>query len=475
MNFSDWSAPTEPAAAIDLSQPGALPWLLDRYGHANPTVLRSVLATAYAAGATGAILEYRYIDADWRSEHASFYGGTFRRYPSVAHRLHFFAKSIPATALTSDGPGNFTSLGYLGYVVLRPVPAAPVGRTFLAPPASVRDALTCISDDTVNLLGEELHVQGTAFVAQDAMLLRCAHATLWTTAYHHHRAFGSQRILPADITHAAPGEMQPARTVPSAGLTLFQMTAASEALGMPPVVYDVRSEPSGETLPRLACRYLNSGLPVIVAAPGHAFTLIGYRRDNSAEQERLLFLRHDDEAGPYQLVEEFNDDTYGPWQYLLVPLPSKVYMPGEDAEAIGRANLLSALTEDTSPQASELLAGINDGHITFRSTVVRSNEFKVGVNDRGLGEPYASVYRRGHLSRWVWVVEAVDRQERQAGRPCVLAEALIDATDHQRDMRVLMIRTPTRLYQWQPDPDRTLVRTQLPASPAVMSVGRATT
>ena len=474
MDFADWSSPTEPAVSVDLGSSGALDWILSRYGGANPTVLRAVLSQAYVAGASGAVLEYRYIDADWRSEHANFYAGTFRRYPSVAHRLHFFLEPIPDSALVGDGPAGFADFGYLGYVVLRPVPAAPVGRAFLVPPADVADMLTCQSLDTVNLLGEQLEVRGTAFMAQDAMLLRCAHATLWMSAYHHHRRFSGRRWLPAEIADAAPGEIGQGRTVPSLGLDLYQMSTASEALGMPPVVYDMSAKPPGESLQRLACRYLNSGLPVIVASPGHAFVLIGYRRVNAGQpDEMLVFLRHDDEAGPYQVVENFVDDFHGPWEYLLVPLPAKVYMPGEDAEAIGTEHLKSSIAEDPSPEAQDLLARIERKEVTFRSTVMPSNSFKLGLADRGMPEPLASVFRRVHLSRWVWVVEAVEKEARRANRPCVLADAVIDATDHQRDMRVLLIRTPTRLHQWQPDRDRTLTRSNLTPVGPLPSVGLA--
>ena len=124
MRFDQWSPP-EPAAVVDLQNPQAMTWLLDRYGARKPDVLRSVLGHAYQLGATGAVLEYRYIDADWRSEHAHLYAGTFRWYPSITHRLHFFAHPIPPDALQGTGPAGFADLDYLGYVVLRPVPAAP--------------------------------------------------------------------------------------------------------------------------------------------------------------------------------------------------------------------------------------------------------------------------------------------------------------------------------------------------------------
>jgi hypothetical protein len=464
VEFAQWS-PKEPAATLNFTAPGALPWLLERYGGSNPTVLRTVLGLAYELGASGAILEYRYIDADWRSEHARFYAGTFRRYASVAHRLHFFRERVPDSALAGDGTAGFAALGYLGYAVLRPVPAAPVGRVFMPPRPLDETALTCQSTDTVNLLGETLQVTGAAFMAQDAMLLRCAHATLWTTAYHHHRAFGSRRVLPSDIADAAP-ELGLGRSVPSAGLDVYQMSAASESLSLPPLIYKLDALPEDETLPRVACRYLNSGIPVICVGADHAFVLIGYRREGEGDHERIVFLRHDDEIGPYQIADDFLLDEYAPWEYFIVPLPAKVYMPGEDAEAIGRSHIVAALRDDPSPQAQAVTLGINEGTVTFRASVHRSNVFKSEVGDRGVTEPVASVYRRTHLSRWIWVVEAVVRDLRQAGKPCVISDAILDVTDHQRDMRVLLLRTPTQLAQWNPDTDRTLLRSNLtPQSP----------
>ena len=471
MDIAEWS-PDEPAAAIDFTAPGALPWLLDRYGGGNPAVLRTVLGQAYELGASGAIIEYRYIDADWRSEHAHFYAGTFRSYPSVAHRLHFFREPIPTSALVGDGLADFASHGYLGYVVLRPVPAAPVGRVFMPSRDADADALTCRAEDTVNLLGERLKVTGAAFMAQDAMLMRCAHATLWMIAYHHHLKLGGRRVLPSDIADAA-AEMGLGRSVPSAGLDVYQMSTASESLAMPPLIYKLDALPEDETLPRVACRYLNSGLPVICVGAEHAFVLVGYRREGRGDNERIVFLRHDDEVGPYQVADDFMLDDYAPWEYLIVPLPAKVYMPGEDAEAIGRSHLIAALGDDPSDEAAAVLAGIEDGSVSFRSSVHLSNDFKLAVSARLVPEPIASVYRRTHLSRWVWVVEAVDRARREAREPCVLAEAVLDATDHQRDMRALLLRTPTQLAQWNPDRDRTWLRSNLPPRPPWPSMGKA--
>jgi hypothetical protein len=470
VNLIDWT-PSAPGIVLDLNTPGALSWLLEQYGARSPRVLRSVLIHAQSVGAQGAVLEYRYIDADWRSEHAKFYSGTYRRYASVAHRLHFFAEPLPEDAIERPDRVGFAELGYLGYVVIRPVTAAPVGRAVLVPPPTHDDAVICTATETVHLFGEELTVTGAPFMAQDAMLSRCAHASLWMVAYQQHHRFGGPRVLPAEIA-ASTGPAGLGRSLPSEGLDLYQMTAASQGVGLPPVVYDLDDRPQGESLQRLACRYLNSGLPVIVTADEHAFVLVGYQREDTdgPSGERIEFIRHDDEYGPYQRVENFMFDRYRPWEFLFVPLPAKLYLPGEDAEAIGSTLLRAALAEDPSTEAAEIAARVANREVSFRSTALLSNSFKTELQARQVPEPIASMYRRLPLSRWIWVVEAVDRDARNHGRDCVLAEAVIDATDHSRDLRALVTRTPTEMKMWDPDRDLSRHRRGLPAAAPLKSV-----
>lgn len=459
-----WSLIDQPAEVVDLRDPAALTWLAGYYGQAKPEVVREVVGQAFALGAQTAVIEYRYIDADYRDEHAHFYSTTFRRYPSVAHRLHFFSHPPPHELFSKRQAARFAQLDYLGYAVMRPVPGAPVGRVMLMSPIGLRSAVTCAVTDTVNLLGESLTVAAAPFIAQDAQLLRCAHATLWVAGYVHHLRWGASRLLPGEITDAVPAGAGFGRAVPSAGLTINQLSGAASAVGLPPLVYDLESLPTGESIPRIACRYLNGGIPVIVAGGGHAFVLVGYRRtDPGTRDERIQFIRQDDEVGPYQVVQNFNYDQYSPWEYLVVPLPSKLYLSGEEAEVIGVARLKAAYLRI----GQQLDLNVT----TFRTTPMRSNDFKTGLEIRGMPENQAAIYRRMPMSRWVWVVEAVDRRLRAASKPCVLAEAIIDATDHARDRHVLAWRYGTSLSQWIPDLDAVRSASNLPPAGPIASVG----
>lgn len=459
-----WSLTDQPAEVIDLRDPAALVWLADYYGQAKPNVPRTLVGQAFELGAQTAVIEYRYSDMDYRDEHTHFYSTTFRRYPSVAHRLHFFAKPPPAELFSSETPARFADLDYLGYSVMRPIAAAPVGRTMLRPPPALRDAVTCSSEDTVNLLGEQLAVTAAPFIAQDAQLLVCAHATLWVSGYHHHLRWKTPRLLPGAISAAVPAGAGYGRTLPSPGLTINQLSAASSVLGLPPLVYDVNYLPQRESLPRIACRYLNGGLPVIVAGGGHAFVLVGYRRtDPGTPDERIQFIRQDDEVGPYQVVANFNFDDYSPWEFLIVPLPAKLYLSGEEAEVIGRVRLIAAHRRLAEP--------LDLATTSFRTTPMLSNEYKLGLESRGLPAEQAAILRRMPMSRWIWIVEAVDRAKRAARERCVIGEAIIDATDHARDRHVLAWRYGTSLSQWIPDLDVVRSATDLPNPGFTSSVG----
>jgi hypothetical protein len=472
VNLSDWS-PSQPADIIDMADQGSLQFLLDRYGGSKPDVLKTILAQVFTAGARMTVIEYRYLDPHYRDEHSNFYSKTFRRYPSVAHRLHFFTDPPPEALASEHEPVTFSGLNYLGFVVIRPVPAAPVGRVALRPPADLEPVLEgCMVTERANLFGDELLVRCVPFMAQDGQLGVCAHATLWMVSQQHHLRTGSPTYLPSYIADAAPDEIGFGRPIPSVGLTIFQLSAAATRLNLPAFAYALDALPPSESLFRIVCRYLNSGLPVIVAGCGHAWVLVGYRTAMSpGGADRIEFIRHDDEVGPYQVVPNPNLDDYAPWEYIVVPLPPHVFVLGEHAEAIGEEYIKDYLRRSTDGQAATVLNDLDtpESGWTFRTTLIASNEFKAGLGSRGVPPILAALYRRSQLSRLVWVVELTQRDERRAGRPSVVAEAVIDSTDHLRDLRPLLWRIPGRFYSWIPDEDREYFQ-DLPPIPLLQSL-----
>lgn len=460
MVFERWAGDGSAARSIDLTQVDALDTLADFYGSRDSSdVVTNVLSRAYGLGAQTAVVEQRYVDPDYRNEHSRFYSTTFRRYPSVAHRVHFFESPISAFP-TQPVPFHFRNQGYLGYTVFRPVPAAPVGRTMLkASPQIEKSAIACLARDRVNLLGTDLDVTGIPFYAQDAQLSRCGHAALLSAGYYHHLTFGRPRYLPGDIADAvAAGGGWLGRLLPSPGVNIAQLCAGAFNIGLPALHYPVEQLPrlpGGGDLEATVCRYLNSRIPVVVATRTHAFLLVGYeRRDNPDGGQDIRFLRQDDEVGPYEWVDQWQlDDRYGPWEHLVVPLPSKVYLSGEDAEVIGTESLREALGRSDDAADSRLLNLLDDpqGPVSYRATIMPANDYKRGVRARHLPDAVAAMVQQAQLSRYIWVVELTDRAARDNRGECVLAEVVIDTTDHARDPHPLLWRIPSGVGLQPPD------------------------
>ncbi|MEV6623852.1 hypothetical protein AB0M83_27185 [Amycolatopsis sp. NPDC051106] len=467
MRPNGWSHQT-PAAIVDLTKPGTLAFLVDRYCGTDPEpvsrrrALINVIETALNNGARTAVIEYRYNDLDYQDEHSRFYSRTFRQYPGFTHRLHFFLEPPPTEVYDDHVAAVFDDMQYLGYCVLRPVSGAPVGRTMLAVPDELAPHVACAATDVVNFFGKTYSVTAAPFMAQDSQLGICAHAAAWTVSYFHRLRYGSPRHLPGAMA-AAPMGTDLGRPVPSPGLTIGQLSAVLQNAGLPPLVYRPEMlRPTGETLESLACRYLDSALPVIVGTHHHCFVLVGYK-PGSGRNSEPQFICQDDEVGPYQLLPARTAFAGDPWQCLVVPLPDQLYVPVERAEPIGRTRLEFDLTQSAEnlwlrsgrAEGKELLRRLRKrNEVEYVTTAIRSTEFKQTRHHQLFLDSVKHAYLRIPMPKWIWVVELVDRARFRRGEPAVLAEAVIDSTDHSRDMHVIAWRVPGLLRHWDSDDDR---------------------
>jgi hypothetical protein len=351
------------------------------------------------------VVERRYIDADYRSEHSSFYSTTFQRYPSVAHRLHFF------TTRVADSLEDLDQLqdNYVGYSVMRPLDTAPVGRTMIAPPPDI-EARWCLATDTVHLLGWTLRVAAVPFMSQDEQYLRCAHAAEWMVLYHAHLFHGLPRRLPADIYDEALGGEVVDRQLPSMGLSVGQMLNSLHRFGLSPsrlTLPATRAESVSLdpelSLPGIICRYVNSQMPPIVLSRSHAWVIAGYAIEGPGHaHDHAVFYRHDDAAGPYIKVDDpWKEplEQHQPWLLALPSLPKKCYLTAERAEAVSiylyeaaASALEHALTEknDSFPGFA---SGAPEDWLGYRTYGISSTLYKEGLRTRGLPEPIAQLYR----------------------------------------------------------------------------------
>ncbi len=431
---------------------GDLEWrqLADQCG--GGPKFETVLAIARRNRARTVVIENRYVDADFRSDYSTFWSKRFDVVPPFCRRVHFFRSQLADTQMhrLPNAPG------YLGYSVLRPGPHSDghIGRTVLVPPPSLRKAALATIDDEVSLFGNTLTVTGAPFSEQDGEFLRCAHAAIWLCHYSAFRRGLVGRQLTADLVALTPALLSAVRALPSPGMTLEQIQAVFAATGQPALLYWLNRMPRvpgvEEPTPKLdaakkvrphgywdtrlfsvICRYLNSGFPVMIANASHAFVLVGWFRRN----RRIRFVACDDQQQPYEIVGSPFSDHRAPWLAIMVPLPPKVYLSGEMAETWGHRTFRTFGAASGVPSGwsvlATALAGVPKG-ASLRTFLRDARAYKATLPLQGRDPDVVRALRLARLPHYVWIVEAHDRNARDAGKPSVVAEVLFDpnSSDH---------------------------------------------
>jgi hypothetical protein len=484
MRLAGWNEP-DPAEVFHPTTDADWDQAASRYlGSLRDEPLRRCIEVARSNGAHTVVVETRYLDLDYRSEYSAYYSRQFGDIPDSAHRLHFFQKKLTARSLWRLGRES----GYLGYVVIRPSSMGPVSRALLRPPPELEAAVRTSVSERVNFFGQYLEVRG--FAQQDAQLGACAHAAAWMCHFTAYLRGDVARKTKADFSLKADVSLDPSRGLPTGGLTVTQLSDLFRTFELPAMFYSVGELPSpglpwqppdplppttpgvvgGEWDHRIvpvSCRYLNSGNPVLVGTYNHAFILCGYRRTNQPQEGWIEFVRHDDQEGPYRVVGNVLDDidavtgkVYGPWRTMHVPVPEKLWLAPEPAERKGGEYLFVASQRIANawpgtppfPVLSELVAS---NRLALHTYAIRSNDFKSSLAARQLPTRIRREYCLARLPRYVWVVEAIDRQLRQAGQPCVVGEAILDATSSEHSPEQLALHVHGVMWlQQTPGPVR---------------------
>ncbi len=279
------------------------------------------------------VVESPYVDRHYLEEFTGYYATSLRPPPSKVGRIHFLTEAFAedwlttllATAATDyEGVSKRLATSYLGFMVVRPIPAAPVGRTVLRPYA--RQGGRCFgperSQNRAHLGGVEIAFEGVPFQQQDQGVAACATTALWSALAKVARNDGIRPSTPLTVTESATRHLASGRVFPSGGLDLQQMVAAIRSVGYSPHAF----KPEGEHgLFRAALStYVRSGIPVILQVrfedddDSHAIAVVGLRENEPAEDVTLIsevsveiegtVLRfapvtrlyvHDDRLGPY--------------------------------------------------------------------------------------------------------------------------------------------------------------------------------
>lgn len=256
------------------------------------------------------LIEKPYVDRHYMEEYGRYYALSFRPPKPTTTRVHAFAVDLTDDQLqqiietAAGGPEQrleqerALQSAYRGFIVLRPLAAAPVGRTVLEPFRGLESRrFQCAQVHRVHLTGFELTVRGVPFQQQEQAVGACATTAIWSALAGAARSSGRRGPTPYEITEGATRHVMTDRQLPAqSGLNLDQVVAAVQACGFAPQV--LKAGDSGGAFGHAVKCYLASGIPVVLlvyeSGGYHAITAVGFRVPDDEEADaRPIEYEHD--------------------------------------------------------------------------------------------------------------------------------------------------------------------------------------
>jgi hypothetical protein len=290
------------------------------------------------------VVEQPYVDRHYLEEYGAYYFSAFRNGGPTTTRIHFFDIEFDRNELSEwvqaaasgdaekrDKIQGDLDDAFIGFMTVRPIPSAPIGRTILRPykDKPTRSYIPSEGGHPVHLLGFELKARGLPFQQQEQAVGACATTALWSAMSRVVRADGGRAPTPYSVTQAATRHYLQDRALPAvSGLELAQLTAAVRELGYSPYVLKPARE-HGTFALSLKC-YLYSGIPAVLVLEDprggyHAVTASGYRLGDDEEPAADIKVEFLDEGG--ELSSKgisriyVHDDRFGPYVRMKLTPP----------------------------------------------------------------------------------------------------------------------------------------------------------
>ena len=416
------------------------------------------------------VAENKYVDRDYLDDYACFWVRSFQDYPRLTKRLHFFNDSLTKVEIAGVFAATHPVLekklkaSYNGFVVVRPLPRAVIGRTVLRPyepegaahDYPVDRFYPVTRDYHPNIFGIELTIESLAYEQQDTVVAACATVSLWSAFHKTQRLFDSLRPSPSQVTRLANVVRGSSREMPSHSLTLEQMGQAIISAGLEPEYVEMQPE---TPLSSLLYGYIDMGVPVVLlvylrcddgSAGFHAVTVLGYalpKSDMPADQKkpsqepkgRVSYKAHD--------IDRFyvHDDNIGPFAYMLI-----VRVPDELKD------------EKINPDAAE--------HFASAPYALEASWYEGEERRVALAAPMVSVIpidpliRLTYLGLHKWLDRLAEILEAYAGELSISLDVIVwdvrlqQTKDLKRDLREIakgsstaaaILITPYPLYVWR--------------------------
>jgi len=485
----------------------------------NNRSLANILEQLNESGVKSAIIEHDYLDRDYSEEFKAFYATLFPRYRRHTKRLHFFRQDISAqvSSLGALETANFLTThskdgDYVGFIVIRPVRDAPLGRVVLnvlQPPPDIHTAIEVRGDYEVHLLGATLVVRGAPFTQQDTRITACAQASIWMVGRHFYAKhkgpwFSTVRIADA-ASHPTDAMLSSSLPAGGGGLGITNMVRALRAMDRQPYSFSAEidektklpSWPAYLEPESIIARYVESGIPVILGLnpwetgqrDGHAVVVVGTtfqaRPNLTFESDRPnisqyipFFLVNDDQRGINLRMPVVKGTLDGetPYtvrdhvQFILIPLPEKVFVSGETVErrswdilAQFYSSEWPGLRQDHAPDFGPALALADGAAIAFQQKQIVSRtyltfgwKYKQRLIEGDISKTIKSLVALHQFPRMVWVTEfgiASDVNQLEPAKRRIFAHCVHDATIATDGSPPLVFHMPGLLWLWsQCDP-----------------------
>ncbi len=287
-------------------------------------------------GCKSILVENEYVDHDFLDDYASYYAKCFCPYLRFCRRAHFWTidiekLGIEETFLKRD-PEKIKTVknSYLGFIVIRPLPNAVVGRTVLERWDAANDPrkIRCVRPYDLSIFGLPFSIKSLAFQEQDTVLAACATTALWTCFQQTAHVFHTRIRTPSEITRSATMYIQTSRPIPSHGLSSEQVCYAISNNGLVPELYKVNIN---TPINSLIYSYVSADIPVFLGylfedtGGRHAVAVCGYRIEDSICHDREVLDKeldlnlvgrrlseiyvHDDGLGPFSRLKCESSDS----------------------------------------------------------------------------------------------------------------------------------------------------------------------
>ncbi len=367
---------------------------------------------------------------------------------------------------------------YLGFIVVRPIPEAVIGRTVLD---LYEDTITsgeydegsrtirCVRNYSVSLFGYRLSLLSLGFQEQDTVIAACATSALWSTLEKTANYFKMYVPTNYEITQGATQFISMYRSIPSHGLTTHQITQAIRSFGLEPDVKQIIN-PNTEKIQipfLMYCySYLRSGIPILLGVCDkegnlHAQAVLGYSLSDKLELENEMtiidplysilefrgskitkFYIHDDQVGPFarfivqpgenacpvlktnfEGLSDIHDRTYYPLT-AIIPIYHKIRVPVNTLlDPISRLTVVLNF--------SDLLPDISDPRIIWDSYLSNIQDYKNSIlRDKDIKDKEKILTQYFPRFFWRFIAEIGSKR---------VFELLADATDMERSFQYFRI------------------------------------